>query len=161
MIVHPETVLASESNPEAYTALLLEAYRTLLAAIASYEPEALARATASIEDETCNRDTTPPAAVLAHSWLAFSGNQPTDPVEDATTDSFAFPATLAFDMVGRGGKRGAQRRGNAAIAALLAADKPLCSLPGPFPGHPEILNVEIWPGSFAGKRDELKVEVGG
>lgn len=154
MIKHPDTVLPAEALPGAYAALM--------AALAAHEPEALARATGAIEDEARNgghpSENLPPAAALARAWLAFTGHlDPTAAPDGAKVYSFSYPATVAFDMVGTGGRAAARRRANQVIAGMLTVDQPLCAVQGPFPGHPSLLNVEIWLGS-AGKNDELDLE---
>ena len=151
MIEHPDTVLPDDTRPGAYAALL--------AALATHEPEALARAAAFIEDEPRRGETAPPAAVLARSWLEFSGHlQSTIAPEGAKTYAFSYPATVAFDMVGSAGKEAADLRGREAIAAMLEVDHPLCAVQGPFPGHPTVLNLEVWLGSTTKKPDELDLE---
>jgi hypothetical protein len=153
MIGHPEAVLPTEARQQAYNALL--------SALATHEPEALARAAASIEEEARNDDAAPPAAVLARSWLEFTGH-----VEPATAPAgsrvypFTYPAHVAFDIVSSAGKKTTVRRAQKVIAAMLATDRPLCALEGPFPGYPEIVNVEIWAGSIEGDGDELAVDDG-
>jgi len=155
MIEHPDTVLPDETRPGAYAALV--------AALAIHEPEALARAAAAIEDEGRDGVTTteqaPAAAKLARAWLAFFGqHEPTTAPEGAKVYSFSYPATVAFDMVGTAGKRAANRHATEVVAEMLAVDQPLCAVQGPFPGHPSVLNVEIWLGSNAGTKDELDLE---
>jgi hypothetical protein len=154
MIEHPNTVLPPEIRAGAYEALV--------AALASYEPEALARAAAAIEDGARDparpAEEPPAAATLAHAWLAFSGHvEPGTAPERAKVYTFAYPATVGFDMIGTAGEAAAVRRAQAAVAALIALDRPLCAVQGPLPEHPPILNLEIWLGT--GKdTDELTIE---
>lgn len=155
MIEHPDTVLPAETRPGAYAALV--------AALASYEPEALARVAAAIEDEARDAahpsDSTPAATVLARAWIAFSGHvEPVTAQEPAKVYTFSYPATVGFDMVGTAGKRAASRRANIAVAGLLALDRPLCAVQGPLPEDPSILNLEIWLGTTADTTDELAIE---
>jgi hypothetical protein len=154
MIEHPNTVLPPEARAGAYEALV--------AALASYEPEALARAAAAIEDEARDAarpsEESPAAATLARAWIAFSGHlEPVVAPEGAKVYSFAFPGTVGFDMVGTAGERAATRRAQRAVAALIELDRPLCAVQGPLPEDPSILNLEIWLGT--GKdTDELTIE---
>ena len=154
MIEHPNTVLPPESRTPAY--------ETLVAALASYEPEALARAAAAIEDEARDAarpsEQPPAASTLARAWIAFSGHvEPVVASEGEKVYSFAFPGIVGFDMVGTAGKRAAMRRALRAVAGLIELDRPLCALQGPLPEDPSILNLEIWLGT--GKdSDELTVE---
>lgn len=151
MIDHPDGVLAPDAR--------LCAYAALIGAVAAYEPEALARAVAALE-ETASApiDAAPPAAVLGRAWLGFSGvAKPQISQEPARVYTFAYPAHVGFQIATRAGSRTAQRHGNRAIAALLDSDRPLCALPGPLPGYPFVLNVEVWLGSGGGV-DELSIE---
>lgn len=154
MIEHPNTVLPAEARAGAYEALV--------AALASREPEALARVAAAIEDEA--RDAArpaegpPAAAILARTWIAFSGH--VGPVAEpgrAKVYTFAFPATIGFDMLGTAGESAALLRAKQAVAALIELDRPLCAVQGPLPEDPSILNLEIWLGT--GKdTDDVTVE---
>ena len=154
MIEHPNTVLPPEGRAGAYEALV--------AALAGYEPEALARAAAAIEDEARDAarpsEEPPAAATLARAWMAFSGHVVSAVApEGARVYTFAFPATVGFDMVGTAGERAARRRARRAVAALIELDRPLCAVQGPLPAEPSILNLEIWLGT-ENDSDEVTIE---
>ncbi len=144
MIEHPNTVLPADARAGAYEALV--------AALASNEPVALARAAAAIEDRARDAEqlaSGPPAATaLARAWIAFSGHlEPLSKPPSANVYSFHYPASVGFDMVGTADEPAALLRAQQAVAALLELDRPLCAVQGPLPEYPAILNLEIWLGT--------------
>jgi hypothetical protein len=153
IIKHPDALLPAKKR--------LLAYAALVAAIAAREPEALASAAASLEDEG---GTGPhlgevhPAAALARAWLEFAG--PVDAVvapAGARVYSFGYPAIVEFEVVSTAGKRATERAAAEAVAALLEIEQPLCAVQGALPQVPAILNLKVWMGTEK-RTDELTIE---
>lgn len=152
-IKHPDTSVPTD--------VLHAAYVAVLAVIARYEPEALLRVARVLSDDGSLLSSRPPAgtaAELARAWLAFTG-QGADVVASPPERvfGFAFPATMTFEVVGRGTPKSVARRAMRALRALQAEDVPLGAVAGSHPTSPELLNVTIWAGSFLKTGDDRLV----
>jgi len=152
-IKHPDTSVPTD--------VLHAAYVAVLAALARHEPDALLRAARMLSDEGSSLSSEPrlgPAAELAHAWLVFTGRG-ADVVEPPPERvfGFAFPATMTFELVGRGTAKSVARRAMRALRAVQAEDEPLGAVAGPHPTYPELLNVTIWAGSYLKNGDDRLV----
>lgn len=139
-------------------------YVAVMSALARHEPDALQRVAGILADEGASPPGAPsaaPAVQLVRSWLVFTGH--TGQVEASPPErvfSFAFPATMTFDILANGTAKSAGRRALRAVRALEAEDVPLGAVSGPHPTHPALLNVTVWVGSFEGRADDrLRLEL--
>lgn len=146
MLTHPRDSIPADK--------LQEATHALLHTLAQDEPEALLRAAQTLQSGGHPAETPSPAAVLAESYLALTGNAARGGAEAAQTYEFNHGGHVHFE-VRAGSRRAANRIARAAVAALLDSDAPLGALPGPFPGHPQLRNVTFWLGY---SDDELELE---
>lgn len=151
--MHPDTCLPAD--------VLHAGYVAVMSALAFHEPAALKRLTRILDDERSGHTAEPPpraAVELVRAWLAFMGH-----VADTTASppervfSFAFPATITFDVVGSGTAKSVSRRAMRALRASQLDDVPLGVVAGPHPTHPELLNLTVWAGSFLRDPDDRLV----
>ncbi|HEU4561316.1 MAG TPA: hypothetical protein VFS20_25915 [Longimicrobium sp.] len=156
--MHPDAAIPDEAVHASYV--------TLLSALARHEPDALERIGRILEDEASERSgerTAGSAVKLVRSWLAFTGH--VESVEASPSErrfSFAYPATMTFDLVGTGTARSARSRALRALRAIEGDDVPLCGFSGAHPTHPALLNVTVWVGSIEDRsRDRLRLELAG
>lgn len=146
MLAHPHDTIPADK--------LQEATHALLHTLAQDEPEALLRAAQTLQSGGHTPETRSPAAILAESYLASTGNPAPDGAENAQTYEFNHGGHIHFE-VRAGSRRAANRIARAAVASLLESDAPLGALPGPFPGQPQLRNVTFWLGY---SDDELELE---
>ncbi|HET7462586.1 MAG TPA: hypothetical protein VFJ82_15135 [Longimicrobium sp.] len=137
------------------------AYVAVLAGIARYAPDALQRVLRILADEQSGDAPTPPAVELVRSWLVFTGHsERVEPIPPERVFSFAFPATMTFEMLGTGTPKSVARRALRALRAIEAEDVPLGAMGGPHPIHPALLNVHVWVGTYDGNgADRLRLEL--
>jgi hypothetical protein len=152
-IVHPDASVPADVRHAAYVAVL--------AGIARYEPDALQRVMRILADERSSEAPPPQAVQLARSWLVFTGHtERVEPAPPQRVFSFAFPATMTFEMLGTGTPKSIGRRALRALRAVEAEDVPLGAMSGPHPTHPALLNVHIWVGTYDGDgADRLRLEL--
>ena len=155
-----EAVRPAIQHPDAAIppGMLDAAYVALLSAFARYEPDALQRVARALDDEGTNlpgERSAGTAGRLARSWLTFMGpGRHEDVSAPERVFSFAFPATMSFEMVGTGDAKSARRRALRALHALIAEDVPLGAVSGPHPANLAILNLVVWAGSAEGDADD-------
>lgn len=151
-ILHPDASVPADALHAAYVAVV--------AGMARNEPEALQRVMRILADEPAEA-VPAPAAQLARAWLGFTGHgDRARAVPPERVFSFAFPATMTFEMLGVGTARSAGRRALRALRAAAAEDVPLGAISGPHPTHPALLNVQVWLGAFDGHgEDRLRLEL--
>ena len=144
VMMHPDAAIPND--------VLHAAYVALLSALARHEPNALQRVGLILEDEGQERGerAAGTAVTLARSWLVFTGHRESTEASEGSF-SFAYPATVTFDLVGTG----------TALRAIEGDDVPLCGFSGPHPTHPALLNVAVWVGSIGDERsgDRLRFEL--
>jgi hypothetical protein len=103
----------------------------------------------------------PLEAQLARSWLVFTGHgEHVDSAPPVRVFSFAYPATMTFDILGTGTPKSVGRRALRALRAIEAEDVPLGAIAGPHPTHPALVNVHVWVGTYDGdSADRLRLEL--
>ncbi|HEU4562083.1 MAG TPA: hypothetical protein VFS20_29920 [Longimicrobium sp.] len=156
--MHPDAAIPDE--------VVHASYVTLLSALARHEPDALERVGRILDDEGRERSgdrADEPAAKLARSWLVFTGHgKSVEPSPPERSFSFAYPATMTFELVGIGTARSARSRALRALRAIEGDDFPLCGFSGSHPIHPALRNVTVWVGSLEDRsRDRLRLELAG
>ena len=153
--MHPDAAIPGD--------VLHPSYIALLSALARQEPDALERVSRILDDEGREQSgerASGSAAKLARSWLVFTGHgESVEPSLPERSFSFAYPATMTFDLVGTGTAKSARSRALRALRTIEGDDVPLCGFSGPHPTHPSLLNVTVWVGSVDRSGDRLRLEL--